>query len=48
MQCTMDKIEQLLGCIICYRALDMILNIHSDASYLSEANAKNQALGQFN
>jgi hypothetical protein len=31
----------------CYHASDMILNIHSDASYLSESEAKSRAGGFF-
>ena len=30
-----------------FHALDMILNIHSDASYLSEAKARSRACGYF-
>jgi hypothetical protein len=30
-----------------FHALDMILNIHSDASYLSEAKARSRACGHF-
>ena len=30
-----------------YRAFNMILNIHSDALYLSKKNAKSHALGHF-
>ncbi len=30
-----------------FHALDMILNIHSDASYLLEANARSRACGHF-
>jgi hypothetical protein len=51
---TMDKAKQLLDYLathpdatIQFRALDMILNIHSDASYLSEANAQSHACGHF-
>ena len=49
---TMKKIKQLLDyiasqeeAVITYRASDMILAIHSDASYLSEAKARSRAGG---
>ena len=32
---------------ICYHASDMVLNIHSDASYLSEKNARSCVAGHF-
>ncbi len=32
---------------ICYRTLDMIMNVHSDASYLYEADAHSRACGHF-
>ncbi len=51
---TMDKAKQLLDYLathpdatIRFRALDMILNMHSDASYLCEANAQSHACGHF-
>jgi hypothetical protein len=51
---TMDKAKQLLDYLathpdatIQFRASDMILNIHSNASYLSEANAQSRACGHF-
>ncbi len=51
---TMDKAKQLLDYLathpdmtIWFRASDMILNIHSDASYLSEAKAQSRACGHF-
>jgi hypothetical protein len=51
---TMDKAKQLLfylathpDATIRFRASDMILNIHSDTSYLSEANTQSRACGHF-
>ncbi len=51
---TMKRVNQLLDymwmhpdAIIQYRASDMILNIHSDASYLSTPKARSQAGGYF-
>jgi hypothetical protein len=51
---TMDKAKQLLDYLathqdatIWFRASDMILNIHSNASYLSEANVQSRACGHF-
>jgi hypothetical protein len=51
---TMDKAEQFLDYLathpdatIRFRASDMILNIHSDASYLSEANTQSHACSHF-
>jgi hypothetical protein len=51
---TIKSTEQLLDYLatnmnakICYRASDMILNIHSDASYLSEARAMSRAAGYY-
>jgi hypothetical protein len=51
---TMAKAKQLLDYLathpdatICFRALDMILNVHSDASYLSETKAHSRACGHF-
>jgi hypothetical protein len=32
---------------ICYQASDMVLNVHSDASYLSASNARSRAGGYF-
>ncbi len=50
----MDKAKQLLDSLatnpnatICYCASDMIMNVHSDASYLSEADARSRACGHF-
>ncbi len=50
----MTKRKQLLGYLtthpnatVQFCALDMILNIRSDASYLLEANAHSQACGHF-
>jgi hypothetical protein len=49
---TMDKAKQLLDylathpdAIIWFRASDMILNLHSDKLYLSEANVQSRACG---
>ena len=51
---TMDRCTQLLNYLsgqseakICFNALDMILYIHSDALYLSEAKACSRACGHF-
>jgi hypothetical protein len=51
---TMAKAKQLLDYLamhldatICFQASDMILNAHSDASYLSESNAHSHACGHF-
>jgi hypothetical protein len=51
---TMDKAKQLLDYLathpdatIRFRASDMILNIHSDALYLSKANAQSRACSHF-
>ena len=51
---TMAKVQQLLDyaathpdAIITYRASDMILAAHSDASYLSESKARSRAGGHF-
>jgi hypothetical protein len=51
---TMKKCKQLLNYLathpeatIRFHASDMILNIHSDASYLSEANAHSRACSHF-
>jgi hypothetical protein len=51
---TMQRVNQFLdymatnpNATICYRALDMILNLHSDASYLSAADARSRAGGYF-
>jgi len=51
---TNKNIEQLLDYLathpdatIRYKASDMILNIHSDASYLSEPKAQSRAVGYF-
>jgi hypothetical protein len=50
----MDKAKQLLDYLathpdakIWYRASDMVMNVHSDASYLSETEARNRACGHF-
>ncbi len=51
---TMERCTQLLDYLahntdvkVRFHASDMILNIHSDASYLSEAKARSRACGQF-
>jgi hypothetical protein len=51
---TMAKAKQLLDYLathpdvtIWFRALDMILNVHSDASYLSETKAHSRACSHF-
>ena len=51
---TMERVKQLLdymhthlGAIIRYRASDMILNVHSDASYLSAGHGRSRAGGYF-
>jgi hypothetical protein len=50
----MQKCKQLLNCLatnpdatVCFHASDMILKIHSNASYLSENNAHSRACGHF-
>ncbi len=50
----MEKVKQLLDYLTTYpdtrirfKASDMILNVHSDASYLSESNAQSRARGHF-
>ncbi len=49
----MEKAKQLLdylatnpNAIMRFKASDMIMNIHSDASYLSKANTQSRACGQ--
>ena len=51
---TMRKVDQFLdyaacnpSAIVTYRASDMVLTVHSDASYLSESKARSQAGGHF-
>jgi hypothetical protein len=51
---TMEKAKQLLNYLATYpdatirfRASDMIMNVHSNASYLSEAYAQSRACGHF-
>ncbi len=51
---TMEKAKQLLDylatypdAMICFKASDMILNVHSNASYISKSNAQSQACGHF-
>jgi len=53
-QRTMQRVEQLLDymhtnpdAVIRFRASDMILNLHSDASYLSAARGRSRAGGYF-
>jgi hypothetical protein len=50
----MEKAKQLLNYLatnpdatICYCASDMIMNVHSDASYLSEVDTRSRACGHF-
>ena len=50
----MKKAKQLLNYLATYpnatirfQASDMIMNIHSDASYLSESDARSRACGHF-
>ena len=51
---TMKRVEQLLdymhtnpNAVIRFRASDMVLNVHSDASYLSASRARSRAGGYF-
>jgi hypothetical protein len=51
---TMEKVKQLLDYLatnpdatIQFRESDMIMNLHSNMSYLSEANAQSRACGHF-
>ena len=51
---TMDKAKQVLDYLTTYpdatirfRASGMIMNVHSDASYLSELDARSRACGHF-
>ena len=51
---TLDKAYQVLdylashpNAVVRFRASDMVLNIHSDASYLSKPNARSRACGHF-
>jgi hypothetical protein len=51
---TMEKAKQLLDYLATYpdatirfRASDMIMNVHSNASYLSESDARSRACGRF-
>ena len=43
----LDYLATNLQAMIRYVALDMVMNIHSDASYLSEMNARSRACGHF-
>ncbi len=43
----MDYLATHPNATVRFHASDMILNVHSDASYLSEANAHSRACGQF-
>jgi len=43
----LDYLETHPDAVIRFRASDMILNIHSDASYLSVKNARSRACGHF-
>ena len=51
---TMEKAKQLLDYLatnpdatIRFKASDMVMNVHSDASYLSESDARSRACGHF-
>ncbi len=51
---TMERCTQLLDYLahnadakVCFHALDMIINIHSDTLYLSEAKARSRVCGHF-
>jgi len=51
---TMEKAKQLLDYLAMYpdatirfRASDMIMNVHSNASYLSESDKRSRACGHF-
>eukprot|EP00804_Cyclotella_cryptica_P004885 CCRYP_004953-RA/>CCRYP_004953-RA protein AED:0.21 eAED:0.22 QI:0/0/0/1/0.5/0.33/3/0/1060 len=53
-QLTQKRCQQLLDycashpdAVVRFQASDMVLNIHSDASYLSESNARSRIAGQF-
>eukprot|EP00804_Cyclotella_cryptica_P022287 CCRYP_018106-RA/>CCRYP_018106-RA protein AED:0.35 eAED:0.38 QI:0/0/0/1/0/0/3/0/579 len=53
-QLTQKRCQQLLDycashldAVVCFKASDMVLNIHSDASYPSESNARSQIAGHF-
>ena len=53
-QHTLEKAYQVLDylalhpdAVVGFRASDMVLNIHSDASYLSKPNARSRACGHF-
>jgi hypothetical protein len=53
-ECTLEKAYQVLDylashpdAVVRFRASDMVLNIHLDASYLSEPKARSQACGHF-
>ncbi len=43
----MDYLETHPNATVRFHASDMILNVHLDASYLSEANAHSQACSHF-
>jgi hypothetical protein len=51
---TMEKVQQLLDYLathpdakVLFQASDMIMNIHSDASYLPEPKSRSRACGHF-
>ena len=51
---TMEKAKQLLDYLasnpdatLRFKASDMVMNVHSDASYLSESDAQSRACGHF-
>ncbi len=43
----LDYLASHLDAVVRFRASDMVMNIHSDASYLSEPNARSRACGHF-
>jgi hypothetical protein len=53
-ECMMEKALQVLNYLathpdatVCFCATGMVMNIHSDASYLSEPNSRSRACGHF-
>jgi hypothetical protein len=42
-----DYLSSNSDATVCFHTSDIILNIHSNASYLSEANARSRACGHF-
>ena len=43
----LDNLATHLDATVHFRATDMVMNIHSDASYLSEPNSRSRACGHF-